>query len=375
MENMDIKYFGNTYYKKKVLITGNTGFKGSWLTLWLLELGAYVYGISKDIPTNPSLFQTLSLENKIIHKYIDINNYNDLSYNVNEIKPDFIFHLAAQPIVIESFINPINTFQTNILGTANLLDVVRINNLSTKIIIITSDKCYQNNNELWSYRESDMLGGKDPYSASKGACELVVKSYYESYFKNSNCIITTVRAGNVIGGGDWSDNRIIPDIMNSFFNKNILNLRNPNSTRPWQHVLEPLSGYLSLGFYMSKDKSLNGESFNFGPNSDELYTVSELVNSLLNFLKKESIETFQINKIAPKYDEAKFLKLNCDKALLKLNWKSVLDFDTTCQYTANWYNNYYTNSNSILEYTIGQIKDYSEKAKLKKINWSISKLV
>lgn len=372
---MDIKYFGNTYYKKKVLITGNTGFKGSWLTLWLLELGAYVYGISKDIPTNPSLFQTLSLENKIIHKYIDINNYNDLSNNVNEIKPDFIFHLAAQPIVIESFINPINTFQTNILGTANLLDVVRINNLSTKIIIITSDKCYQNNNELWSYRESDMLGGKDPYSASKGACELVVKSYYESYFKNSNCIITTVRAGNVIGGGDWSDNRIIPDIMNSFFNKNILNLRNPNSTRPWQHVLEPLSGYLSLGFYMCKDKSLNGESFNFGPNSDELYTVSELVNSLLNFLKKESIETFQINKIAPKYDEAKFLKLNCDKSLLKLNWKSVLDFDTTCQYTANWYNNYYTNSNSILEYTIGQIKDYSEKAKFKKINWSISKLV
>ena len=270
--------FNNVYNQKKVLITGNTGFKGSWLTIWLKQLGAEVYGISIDIPSQPSNFLVSKLDEVIKTKFIDINNLESLNEEIKYIQPDFIFHLAAQPIVFDSYKNPINTFNTNIIGTCNILESVRHLTKNCVVILITSDKCYDNVEWIWGYKETDHLGGKDPYSASKAAAEIVIHSYYESFFKKSNNIrIASVRAGNVIGGGDWADSRIIPDAIRSWSENLTLQIRSPKSTRPWQHVLEPLSGYLFLGQQLFNNINLSGEAFNFGPNDLSNFTVEELL--------------------------------------------------------------------------------------------------
>jgi CDP-glucose 4,6-dehydratase len=364
--------FENTYKNKKVIVTGNTGFKGAWLSIWLMQMGADVYGISKDIPTQPSIFEVCDLKNHLKHFELDIRNKEKLTETIASISPDYVFHLAAQPIVSESYRDPLDTFTTNIIGTANILECLRVLNKPCKAIIITSDKCYENVEWTWGYRENDRLGGKDPYSASKGAAELIIHSYYESFFKNENSAvqIVSVRAGNVIGGGDWALNRIVPDAMRSWSEKKAVNIRNPYSTRPWQHVLEPLSGYLVAGMKLTENKKLNGEAFNFGPNADQNHTVLELLEALAqhwNFdsnFKKIEIQTNQ------QFHEAGLLKLNCDKALHLLNWKPVWNFQETAKYTSQWYHDFYTKNNVNIAYLEKQLQEYILSAKNKNLEWA-----
>jgi CDP-glucose 4,6-dehydratase len=374
MENMEVnKLFGGCYRNKKVLITGNTGFKGSWLSIWLNELGAEVYGISNGIPTKPySLFEELNLEQKIEYIEADIRDYDKIKALIVDIKPDFVFHLAAQPIVIRSYTDPLETMTTNIIGTVNVLEALRFSNHNCSAVIITSDKCYDNVEWLWGYKETDSLGGKDPYSASKGAAELMVKTYVHSYFMKpqSSVRVTSVRAGNVIGGGDWAENRIVPDCIKAWLTSTPVEIRSPQSTRPWQHVLEPLSGYLQAGKVLSEDASLNGEAFNFGPNADQNKMVLELIVGLASYWEENNT----LYKVIPPpvFHEAGLLKLNCDKALKMLDWKPVMNFDETIRFTSMWYKNSSNESNNLYQYTVGQIEEYVHLAKERNLAWCIS---
>ncbi|ABE52507.1 CDP-glucose 4,6-dehydratase [Methanococcoides burtonii] len=350
--------FKNAYNGKKVIVTGNTGFKGSWLSIWLSLLGAKVYGLSNDIPSKPSHFETASLDEHIIHNEIDIRCLYDVRELINEIEPDFVFHLAAQPIVRASYNDPVETIETNVIGTMNILEALRLSNHPCIAIMITSDKCYDNVEWVWGYRETDPLGGEDPYSASKGAAELIIKTYARSFFDkpNSNVKIASVRAGNVIGGGDWAKDRIVPDCIRAWGVKEKVQIRSPNATRPWQHVLEPLSGYLYLGQKLNEDKSLNGEPFNFGPATNQNYTVAELISKMQEYWEDAEIQIDTGN--ASKQKEANLLKLCCDKALHVLGWQATLDFEKTVKFTVDWYRSYYTTDTDIFELSCQQISDY-----------------
>ncbi len=354
--------FKNIYKNKKVLITGNTGFKGSWLTTWLLKLGAEVTGISIDIPTKPSMFEILDLENKIDHHFIDITNLEDLKKIFLNYKPDFIFHLAAQAIVSSSYTNPLKTLNTNIIGTANILDVIKDFHHECTAIFITSDKCYDNVEWVWGYRENDNLGGKDIYSGSKGAAELVIKSYFHSFIKNKhNLRIAVGRAGNVIGGGDWANDRIIVDCIKSWINNEKVEIRSPKATRPWQHVLEPLSGYLKLGEVVSNNLNLNGEAFNFGPKSEQNHTVINLITELAFKWGFENPQnSYSITDNIP-FHEAGLLKLNCDKALYFLGWNPTLNYNQTINFVSDWYNGHYNERKNMYELTLNQISNYENK--------------
>ncbi len=363
--------FNNTYKGKKVLITGNTGFKGSWLSLWLYELGALVYGYSKDIPTTPSMFESLRLEKKINHTYGDVRDRAKFKHCVDSIHPDFIFHLAAQAIVSKSYSDPIETISTNVLGTTCVLDVIKEINHPCVCVIITSDKAYDNVEWVWGYRENDRLGGKDIYSGSKGAAELIVKSYLHSFFKNNEHIkVAVVRAGNVIGGGDWSDDRIVVDCIKSFAGNKPVELRNPSATRPWQHVLEPLSGYLITGQALTEGLIGSGEAFNFGPSSDQIRTVLELTSQIAYRWFGTDQGIIKIANNTP-FEEATLLKLNCDKAMLKLKWETTLDFRSMLDYVVSWYKMYFENSDGLFDFTVSQIKAFEEEAASKKISWSL----
>ena len=359
--------FKNKFKNKNVLITGHTGFKGSWLVAWLKLLGANITGISVDVPTNPSHFVKAKLSRLMVDKRKDINTKN-LSQIINKAKPDYIFHLAAQSLVTESHKNPKETWSTNVMGTANLLNSLRDYNRECIAIFITSDKCYDNQEWEWGYRETDKLGGSDPYSGSKASAEILINSFVKSFFKSKHPVqIATVRAGNVIGGGDWSSNRIIPDVVRAWTSNKPVTIRNPNATRPWQHVLEPLSGYLTLASYMANNKSLNGESYNFGPNDNQIKTVKNVVNAVYKYVPKNSIK---INKGFNRNSEHNYLKLNCDKALNTLNWTSTLTFNKTIQMTMEWYLHYYKDPKTIYNFTISQIKEYQQYAREKKLVWS-----
>lgn len=366
--------YNNIYLGKKVLITGNTGFKGSWLTVWLLQLGAKVIGVSKDIPTRPSMFQELKLNEKIKFFQTDLRNYEEVLKIFKEEKPDFVFHLAAQPLVIPSYHDPVETISTNIIGTTHVLEAMRVTNCPCTGVIITSDKCYDNVEWVWGYKETDRLGGKDIYSGSKGAAELVIKSYYHSFFKDrskSNVKIVSVRAGNVIGGGDWADYRIIPDCVKAWSQGKIVEIRNPQSTRPWQHVLEPLSGYLLAGQELYEKAELNGESFNFGPNPENSQTVKELIKDLSQNWHFNNPSEAYILKSEEKFHEAGLLKLNCDKALLLLKWLPTLEYDKLIEFTSSWYYTFYNKKEvDLYLLTIKQISDYFECAKRKEIKWT-----
>ncbi len=357
--------FSNIYKNKKVLITGHTGFKGSWLSLWLSLIGAKIYGISKDIPTEPSHFSFLNLKIEADIR-LDISKSNDLIDIIQDIKPDFIFHLAAQPIVMESFNDPINTYLSNSMGTANLMEAIRRLQNNVISIIITSDKSYDNLEINRGYKEDDKLGGADPYSASKGAAELIISSYIRSFFKDEKKLVGIGRAGNVIGGGDWASGRIIPDIIKAIKNKEELIIRNPNATRPWQHVLEPLSGYMSLAYNLRKEKNNHGEAFNFGPKINENYTVEEVLKEInYHFTNlKWKVDNKNI------FSESTLLKLNCYKAKKHLNWMSTLSFDESIKLTCEWYSNYLNNKIAIKDFSINQIKEYTEFAKSRKLPWS-----
>ena len=319
------------YEGKRVFVTGHTGFKGSWLCEMLLMAGAEVYGYALKPPTRPSLFEQLKLAKRIkSHMIGDVRDLKSLTAAIRAAKPDYVFHLAAQPLVRESYRVPVETFETNVMGTVNVLEAVRRIGRKCRVVCITTDKVYENDNRGKAFKEGDSLGGSDPYSASKGACEIAIASYRRSFFSAADCPVkvASARAGNVIGGGDWAADRIVPDAMRAFLAGRTLTVRNRKSTRPWQHVLEPLCGYLMLA--ASKEDS----AFNFGPDEATVKTVGQLVTELKRHFPKAKANDLTDPK-APK--EAKLLQLDSAKAHKVLGWKPRWDFGRTIAATAEWY--------------------------------------
>ena len=358
---MEFELFRN----KIVLIIGHTGFKGSWLALWLESLGAKIVGVALDPTSIPSHFEVAEFSEILEDHRIDIRNCDAIKNLVAQIQPDFVFHLAAQAFVRQSYEDPVLTYQTNAMGTLNLLEGLRLLKKKCSAVLITSDKCYNNFEWVWGYRETDELGGNDPYSASKGAAELIIRSLIKSFFPIDGPVrIAIGRAGNVIGGGDWSQGRIVPDCVYSWKNEESVKLRNPNATRPWQHVLEPLSGYLNLATEMSRRSELHGEPFNFGPPSHQNHTVLELVQAMSRYWDKVRWE--EGSGCEKKLYESGLLKLNCDKALHQLNWQAVLNFQETVRMTAEWYKSYYENPTMINHLTLSQIREYESSVRNKK---------
>jgi len=360
----------NIFIGTKVLVTGHTGFKGSWLSLWLTHLGAKVTGLSLDVPTKPSHFEACNLAGLLHDCRLDIRDACALKKFVHELQPDFVFHLAAQPLVRRSYTDPVETWQTNTLGTVNVLEALRELENPCVAVFITSDKCYDNVEWVWGYRETDSLGGPDPYSASKGAAELAIRSYVRSYFPKDGAVkIGIGRAGNVIGGGDWADDRIVPDCMRAWSNSETVQLRNPLATRPWQHVLEPLSGYITLARALHDSDNLHGEPFNFGPPAQQNHSVCELVSAMTSYWDKVKWEDISAKYGGPY--ESNLLKLNCDKALHYLRWRSVWNFDTTVRETTLWYRQFYeVNQASIVDISLKQINDYTANAREAGLTWA-----
>lgn len=374
MENLEINkiMLNKNYQGKKVLVTGHTGFKGSWLTAWLLKLGAKVCGLSDQIPTNPSMFVELGLDQKIEHYFCDIRDFKGVSKILTEFAPDYVFHLAAQPIVSVSYEDPLSTISTNVMGTAVLLEALRLWNQPCNVVVITSDKCYENVEWVFGYKETDHLGGKDIYSGSKGAAEVIFHAYYNSFFKNpkNKIRLATGRAGNVIGGGDWAKDRIVVDCMKNWADGKIVELRSPEATRPWQHVLEPLSGYLTLGSQLNSDNRLLGESFNFGPRSEQNRTVLELLTDLSqqwNFNKAE--DAYSVTDNIP-FHEAGLLKLNCDKALFNLRWEANLSYKECVKMVGEWYYSFYKMEKDMYKLTLDQITQYEDLAMKRDLIWN-----
>ena len=364
--------FNNVYAGKRVLITGNTGFKGSWLSLWLNQLGAEIFGYSIDIPTTPSLFEIIQLREIIHHTQGDIRDKDKLAAYIQDIKPDFIFHLAAQAIVSTSYQDPFGTITTNVIGTAAICDAIRCIDWPCTCVLITSDKAYNNVEWIWGYRETDALGGKDIYSGSKGAAELVIHSYWDSFLKaKSNIRLGIARAGNVIGGGDWAKDRIIVDCVKAFSRQEPVEIRSPYATRPWQHVLEPLSGYLTLGWYLSDGKCANGEPYNFGPRAEQNKTVVEVVQDLAGHWGIEAdCAVKQVAQVP--FNEATLLKLNCDKALANLHWHSTLNYDECIRFVSEWYYDYcVVHNQDMRQLTNKQIADYTHKASQQNLKWAL----
>ena len=358
----------NKFQNKTVIVTGHTGFKGSWLVAWLKMLGANVIGVALDPYTEPSNFSASAIGINITDYRQDICNGKKLSSIIEQSEPDFLFHLAAQALVRKSYDNPTETWQTNVMGTLNVLEGLRKLKKPCTAVVITSDKCYDNVEWVWGYRENDALGGPDPYSASKGAAELVVKSYIKSYFPKSSLVrIASARAGNVIGGGDWSVDRIVPDCIKAWSENQVVPLRNPHATRPWQHVLEPLSGYLCLASELSEREELHGEAFNFGPQAQQNKSVLELVIAMQK--NWEQVKFEDVSGIIKGPYESGLLKLNCDKALHLLTWHAVMDFDQTVAFTTEWYKNYYEDPSSMAAFTLRQIEEYRQIASSKGMLW------
>lgn len=363
--------FDNIYKGKKVLVTGNTGFKGSWLSTWLTMLGADVYGYSIDVPTTPSMFESLDLAEHNHHMFGDIRDREKINGYIQEVRPDFIFHLAAQAIVSTSYAEPFDTITTNVIGTASVLEAIRNITWQCTCVLITSDKAYDNVEWIWGYRETDALGGKDVYSGSKGAAELVIKSYWKSFISSmDNIRLGVARAGNVIGGGDWAKDRIVVDCIKAFSNGETVEIRCPKSTRPWQHVLEPLSGYLTLGWYLATDRCENGETFNFGPRAEQTKTVFELTRDLAQEWGIDPDKAARITGDVP-FKEATLLKLNCDKALAYLNWHSTLHYSQCVHIIAEWYKAFYIEKcKDMYRLTVSQINYYMQEASREGLLWA-----
>jgi CDP-glucose 4,6-dehydratase len=361
LNNM-ITPLSKTFSGKKVLVTGNTGFKGTWLTLWLEHLGAAVSGFSNTEKTQPSMFDDLGIAKHINQFYGNISDRDTLLESIKITKPDFIFHLAAQSIVSKSYSSPLETIKTNSLGTATLLDVLVELEFGGVAVMITSDKCYENDERTSGYREDDRLGGRDPYSASKAAAEIFLSTYIRSFFHDSSKQrIGIARAGNVIGGGDWNENRIVVDCAKAWLNSQKVAIRNPKATRPWQHVLEPLSGYLRLAQKLSETPGLHGEAFNFGPDESKVYTVNEVVSRLGNHWGFKDIANHL--ELAPSkiMHEASLLSLNCEKAAQELSWSPRLEIDECLKLVADWYIQFGRDSDRLLELTLEQIKYFESK--------------
>ncbi len=342
MKNDLKKKFNN----KKILITGHNGFKGTWLCLWLLKYNAKIIGISLKSNKNNYLYKTLKIEKKIKSYYFDISlNQKKLKNIIFKEKPDYIFNLAAQAIVSKSFLDPAYTLKNNIGININLLESLRNYKKKISVVMVTSDKVYENVEKLESYKETDNLGGKDIYSASKSSSELIFNAYFQSflkYYKNLNFAVA--RAGNVIGGGDWSKDRLVPDIFRSWKNKKTLKIRNPKSTRPWEFVLDPLYGYLILSIKLLENKKLNGEAFNFSSKATNNLSVLNMVKELSKF-RKDKFSKFSINRNNLRFKEAQILNLNSRKSFKILNWKSVMTLKDIVKYISKWYEVYEDNKN------------------------------
>jgi len=357
MKKIDCNFWKN----KKVLITGHTGFKGSWLTLWLHNLGAEICGVALEPSTEPSLFKALDLSKKINHNIADIRDLENLKSIFTKFKPEIVFHMAAQPLVRYSYLNPIETYKVNVMGTINVLEAIKNTNSTLATVVITSDKCYENIEQIWGYRENDKMGGHDPYSNSKGCTELVVECYTKSYFiPNPNLgKIASVRAGNVIGGGDWSQDRLIPDLVKNLVAKKDLIIRSPNAIRPWQHVLEPLHGYMLVAEYLwNLPKQTQLLNWNFGPNNESQRSVE--------FVAKKVLELWDgNNKVVVQQPEnplheANLLYLDCTKAKHQLGWQPKWNIDNTLFNTIDWYKSYYLNNQNALLISNNLIRGYVE---------------
>lgn len=356
MENLAIS---PTFWKnKKVLITGHTGFKGSWLVLWLQNLGTNVTGYSLQPPTNPNLFEIAHIANEINSVIGDVRDLDYLKSCFAENKPEIIIHMAAQSLVRVSYDNPVETYSTNVMGTVNVLEAIRYTDSVKVAIIVTSDKCYKNQEWLWGYRENEPMGGHDPYSNSKGCAELVTSAYRNSYL-NAKVAVASVRAGNVIGGGDWAKDRLIPDIINAFMENRSVMIRYPNAIRPWQHVLEPLNGYLMLAERLWDEGTTFAEGWNFGPNEQDAKPVSWIADRLVQLWGKNAdwkCDSFHHP------DEANYLKLDCSKAKNRLKWSPKLSLETALEWIIEWYQSYHL-GDDMREITENQINRYSQSVK------------
>jgi len=357
---MGIMKFNNVFKDKTVLVTGHTGFKGSWLSVWLKELGANVIGYALEPYTKRDNFVLCGLKNRITSIIGDVRDYEKLKKVFDKYQPEFVFHLAAQPIVRESYINPKETLDINVGGTVNVLECSRLTNSVKVIINVTSDKCYENKEWLWGYRENDSMGGYDPYSSSKGCSELITAAYRKSFF-NPNKFdehgksLSSVRAGNVIGGGDWQKDRLIPDCIRALESNKPIEIRNPAATRPWQHVLEPLSGYLLLASKMYSEPVKFSGAWNFGPNYGSVISVGEVVSMIVeNWGHGKWIDTSDKN--AP--HEANFLSLDISKSLNFLGWSPRWDIHQCVCSTVDWYKS--AESQNIYNYCKNQINYYLE---------------
>ncbi len=359
MENMEIKDCFNQFYKdKRVLVTGHTGFKGSWLSIWLHEMGAQVIGYALEPYTEKDNFVLTNLSDKITDIRGDVRDKKKLQEVFFQYQPEIVFHLAAQPLVRLSYEIPVETYEVNVMGTINVLESIKGSNSVKVGVMITTDKCYENKEQIWSYRENDPLGGYDPYSSSKGACEIAITSWRNSFFNPKEYnkhgkAIASARAGNVIGGGDWAIDRIIPDCIRSLEANKSIEIRNPKAVRPWQHVLEPLRGYLLLVQKMWNEPTKYCEAWNFGPNQESIATVWEIAMSITdNYGKGNLIDISNPNDL----HETKLLSLDISKARCFLGWKPRLDLKSTTELTSDWYLKYRTEDVYLL--CIKQIKTY-----------------
>jgi CDP-glucose 4,6-dehydratase len=349
------------YAKKPVLVTGHTGFKGSWLCTWLNELGAKVIGYSLAPPTDPNMFEALRLEKKFVHVLGDIRSAKHLELVFNQYKPQIVFHMAAQSIVRRSYREPQATFETNVMGTVNLLEAVRKTKCAKIVIVITSDKCYENRERNIGYRETDQLGGRDPYSSSKACAELVVAAYRSSFFESRGdyppVAVASVRAGNVVGGGDWGEDRLVPDCIRALSGGETILIRNPASVRPWQHVLEPLSGYLLLGTKLHENGARFATAWNFGISEKENFTVEEIVKKVIAYWGNGTYDT-KLKSKEP--NEATLLRLDCRKAFEILDWESAYSTDEAIRETVRWYKKFYQRESplKLYNFTVGQIAEY-----------------
>lgn len=349
--------YKNIFRNKIVIVTGHTGFKGSWLTLWLIKLGAKVIGISKNNFRQQEHFRNYKHKN-LRHLKLNIQNSRKLKRLIIRTQPDFVFHLAAQALVKISYEKPEETYLSNSFGTLNLLQSLRNLNKNCVVVLITSDKVYRNFEIKRGYSENDILGGDDPYSASKACAELIINSHIKSYFKNKKVRISIARAGNVLGGGDWSEFRLVPDCIKAWSKGKTISIRNPNSTRPWQYVLDVLNGYLKLAYYLYKSKRFHGQSFNFGPNNRSSKSVIDLVQEIK---KNWSDVKWTINKNKKNSQEANLLRLNSRKSKKLLNWQCALSFSETIKMVVDWYKNYKDKNVNINEFLFKQIQEYQKK--------------
>ncbi|MCL0029644.1 CDP-glucose 4,6-dehydratase [Dehalococcoidia bacterium] len=367
--------FGDLYQGKRVLITGHTGFKGSWLALWLKELGAEVLGYSLEPPTTPNFFEATGLEKAIGSVLGDIRDEGHLISVFHQFKPEFVFHLAAQPLVRLSYEEPQLTYTTNVMGTVNILEAVRKTKSVRVAVMVTSDKCYENKEWIYGYREIDPMGGYDPYSSSKGCAELVIAAYIRSFFSSERyqshgVAVASVRAGNVIGGGDWGADRLVPDCVRGLSQDEVVVMRHPEAVRPWQYILEPLSGYLWLAARMHTQGPKFGGAWNLGPHEEDMLTVREIVELAISLWGKG---TYRIDG-ADHPHEAKLLKLDCSKAHRSLKWRPAYDVYKAIEETIEWYRRFYSEADgtggSMHELSVAQINKYVNVAHKKGILWT-----